>query len=151
VNGVRARLEAYRDGELAPFARWRLERRLRRDPALRRALAELESLATLLREVDAEGPEPDLWEGIRLRLGAVDARRAESARAPWGRAPRYLALGAVGAGAVALALLLNTAQSPPSAPAAQGAVRWIDARGHPTMVLRDDAGATIIWVPDRAS
>ena len=151
MNGVRARLEAYRDGELAPFARWRLERRLRRDPALRRALAELESLATLLREVDAEGPEADLWEGIRLRLGAVDARRAESERAPWGRAAGYLALGAVGAGAAAVALFLNTAPVPPGAPAAQGAVRWIDARGHPTMVLRDDAVATIIWVPDPAS
>jgi hypothetical protein len=30
-------------------------------------------------------------------------------------------------------------------------VRWIDARGHPTLVLRDDAGATIIWVPERES
>ncbi len=153
MSGVRSLLEAYRDGELSPFARWRLERRLRREPALRRALADLEAVGTLLREVDAAGPEPDLWEGIRLRLGAVDARRAETAEARWPRAAGLLALGAVGA-AAALALYLDAGRVDPGtrpAPGTPGAVRWIDGRGHPMLVLRDDAGGTIIWVPERDS
>jgi hypothetical protein len=148
VKGERALLEGYRDGELAPFARWRLERRLRREPALRRALDELDAVGSLLREVDAAGPEPDLWNAIRLRLVALDAAREEAAPAPWRRrAAGFLAVG----GAAALALLLRAGEAPLPPPDAPGAVRWIDARGHPTLVLRDDAGGTIIWVPERSS
>jgi anti-sigma factor RsiW len=147
------RLEAYRDGELSGFARWRVERRLRRDPAARRALAELEALGAFLREADAAAPAGDLWESIRMRLPAADARLAEaeaarSAAPSWRRPAGYLALGAAAAGAVALALVVSLDPPPAPSGAPSGSVRWIDARGHPMMVLRDDAGATIIWVAE---
>lgn len=151
----RGRLEAYRDGELSRLARWGLERRLRRDPAARRALAELDALGAWLRESDAAGPEPDLWESLRLRLSATDARLAEAeeakATAPsWRRPAGYLALGAAAVGAAAVALVLSLESAPAPTGSGSGSVRWIDARGHPMMVLRDDAGATIIWVPEAA-
>jgi anti-sigma factor RsiW len=154
----RARLEAYRDGELSPIARFLLERRLRRDPAARRALEELDAVGALLREIDATGPEPDLWESIRLRLPAVDARRAEEAGRgfgpPWRRAFAYLALGGAVAAAAAIPFVIGPGPGEPAAvhgvvPA--GSVRWIDSRGHPMMVLRDDGGGTIIWVPEHES
>ncbi len=78
-------LWAYHDGELRGLARWRFERRLRRDAALRSELAAMARLGDLVRESEAGAPEPDLWDRIRLRLPAVDARRAEAA-AP--RSPR---------------------------------------------------------------
>jgi anti-sigma factor RsiW len=72
-------LAAWRDGELPWHRRLRVERRLRRDPEARRRLAALDTAAQLLREADAAGPQPDLWEALRLRLPALDARRAEAA------------------------------------------------------------------------
>jgi len=151
----RGRLEAYRDGELSHLERWRVERRLRRDPAARRALAEFDALGAWLRESDAAGPEPDLWASLRLRLHAADARRTEAeetrAAAPsWRRPAGYVALGAAAVGAAALALVLSLESAPVPAASGSGSVRWIDARGHPMMVLRDDADATIIWVPEAA-
>jgi hypothetical protein len=149
---LQLRIAAYRDGELSRFERWLFERRLRRDPAARRALAELDALGAFLRETDGAGPEPDLWESIRLRLPAADARLAdaEPARAA-GRGWRgigYVALGAAAAGAAALALFTSLETAPVAPGPASGSVRWIDSRGHPMMVLRDDAEATIIWVPE---
>jgi anti-sigma factor RsiW len=159
TNLDRGDLERFRDGELSFWARRRVERALRRDPALRRQLAALDSIGTLLREADAELETPDLWAGIRLRLVQEDARReAAAGESPswleaWRRPIRVAALGAVAAGSIALALLLTPeATTPPSVrPAPPGSVRWIDARGNPMMVLRDDREATIIWVPDRDS
>lgn len=147
-----ARVAAYRDGELSRFERWRFERRLRRDPAAQRALAELDALGAWLREADAAEPAPDLWESVRLRLPAADARLADPqpARAAgrgW-RGVGYLALGAVAAGAAALALVTSFESAPTPPGPASGSVRWIDSRGHPMMVLRDDAEATIIWIPE---
>jgi hypothetical protein len=155
---LRALLETYRDGELSAPARWRVKRLLRRDAGARRVLAELEAIGARLREIDAEAPAPDLWEGIRLRLPALDGRRAEAqaeaaARRAWLRLPGALALGAA-ACAAALVLVLawsGEKESPaaPPAPGPPGSVRWIDSRGHPMLVLRDDRGGTIIWVPER--
>jgi anti-sigma factor RsiW len=150
-------LEAYRDGELGTFARWRVERWLRRDGAARRRLAELEALGALLREVDQERFAPDLWDGIRRRLPAPAIARPGPAPRPaeapvWRRAAGYLVLGAAAAAAAALALVFAGEPAPPPEPSAPtGAVRWIDSRGHPMMVLRDDPGATIIWVAMRDS
>ena len=38
----------------------------------------LDETGRLLREVEAEAAAPDLWEAIRLRLPALDAKRAEA-------------------------------------------------------------------------
>ena len=132
-------LELYRDGELSFWARRRVERALRRDPALRRRLEALEAIGTLLRESDADAPTPDLWAGIRLRLVEDDARREAAAEEggswldAWRRPIGVAALGAVAAGSVALALLLTPeAAAPPSVrPAPVGSVRWIDGARQP--------------------
>jgi anti-sigma-K factor RskA len=148
----RALLDAYRDGELSRLARFRVERWLRRDANARLALAELESLAEALRELDAEAPAPDLWPAIRMRLAAADARAAEAAEPSlWRSAAGYLALGAAATAATALALLLRSVEPPATASGPVGSVRWIDSRGSPMMVLRDDRVATIIWVPEGGS
>lgn len=146
-------LALWRDGELSWLRRRRVARRLRRNPAARRRLEALETAARLLREADAEGPAPDLWEGLRLRLAAVDAERGEAARAPARRGLRpvlgWSAVGAAAAAAAAVALLLRLGEAGLApAPVPHGSVRWLDARGLPMMVLRDDAEATIIWVPE---
>jgi anti-sigma factor RsiW len=154
-EGLDRELAAWRDGELPWLRRLRVERRLRRDPDARRRLEALETAALLLSEVDAEGPEPDLWESVRRRLPALDAQRAEAAAAASARrGPRrtlgWSAIGAVAVAAATVALLLrlgDAALAP--APVPHGSVRWLDARGLPMMVLRDDAEATIIWVPER--
>ena len=139
-------LQAYHDGELHGLARWRLERRLARDPAARQDLSALEETGRLLRAVETEGPAPDLWEAIRLRLPALDAERAEPAEAPGGVRARLWALSpwvGVGVAAAALALAIGVEWGDAPVP---GSVRWIDSRGTPLMVLQDDSKATIIWV-----
>ena len=73
-------LSAYHDGELRGLARWRFERRLRREPGLRRELAALGRVGDLVRGSEAAA-QPDLWDRIELRLPAMDARRAEAAGA----------------------------------------------------------------------
>jgi anti-sigma-K factor RskA len=147
----RSLLEAYRDGELSWLGRRRVQRWLRRDPHAQRELESLETLGALLRDADAEAPAPDLWPAIRLRLAEADLRAEAPVRARfWRSAAGYLTLGAVAASAAGLALLL-AGEEPRSAAGPPGAVRWIDSRGHPMLVLRDDPGATIIWVPEQSS
>ena len=146
---VSERLHAYHDGELRGLARWRFERRLGRDPAMRRELAALEETGRLLREVEAEAATPDLWEAIRLRLPALDAQRAEvgeSLAAPRSRLWALSPWVGVGVAAAALALAIGIEWGDASA---AGSVRWIDSRGSPLMVLQDDSKATIIWVIER--
>ena len=146
-------LHAWRDGELSWLGRARVALRLRRDPEARVRLATLERTAALLRELDAGGPAPDLWDAIRLRLPAIDATRGEAAAPRRVLSPAFgWGAGALAAAAVAAALVLQLgtpALEPAAVRAPNGAVRWLDGRGLPMMVLRDDAEATIIWVPER--
>jgi anti-sigma factor RsiW len=137
-------LYAFRDGELSRWRRWRVARRLARDPRARRELAALDELGALLREQSASVAEPDLWEAIRARLPYAErpAPLVEPLRSPAPRAPAWL--GAALATAV-VALVVATgfmAGDPPSV----ASLRWLDAKGKPVMVLRDDRKATIIWV-----
>lgn len=144
-------IHAYHDGELSWWGRRRVERRLARDPAARRELAELRGLRGLLRE-QAEGvPAPDLWNGIRAELapiapaapGREGEERATGARlgAGWLR----WAAPALAAAAVALALTFGLEWG--DAPDARS-LRWLDTGGRPAVVLQDDREATIIWVLD---
>lgn len=140
------RLHAYYDGELRGLARWRFERRLERDPALREELGALEETGRLLRLAESEDPAPDLWEAIRLRLPAQGAQRAElgeAAAAPRSRLWTLSPWIGVAAATAALALAIGVEWGDPSVP---GSVRWIDSRGDRLMVLQDDRKATIIWV-----
>jgi anti-sigma factor RsiW len=140
-------LHAFRDGELSGWRRWRVARRLARDPRARRELAALDSLGALLREQAVSVAEPDLWEGIRARLPYAErpAPLAAPLRERPPRAPAWL--GAVLATAV-VALVVATGYVAGDAPS-MASVRWLDGKGKPVIVLRDDVEATIIWVIEK--
>jgi anti-sigma factor RsiW len=147
-----ATLQAYHDGELGFWARWRFERRLERFPELRQELAALAALGDLVRGSEAAVAAPDLWEEIARRLPAIDAERAETqwaARRP-GIRERYLkpvgALAAAGAMAVALAFALLTGETAPG-----GVVHWVDGGDRNVMVLDGEGDVTVIWVFDPVS
>lgn len=151
-------VSAYHDGELSGLARWRFERRLRREPELRRELAALARLSQLVRVGEGRAAEPDLWDRIEQRLPAVDARRRALEREAGeraGRGLRWRPLGAVAAAAaVALfAVYVAWEERGPGAgaPGSQaGAVRWMDSGGRSVMVI-EEPGMTVIWMLDDAA
>ena len=68
-------LHAYHDGELRGLARWRFERRLRREPELRQQLDRLAGLGNLVRASETEAAGPELAEGameVYAHLGEYD-------------------------------------------------------------------------------
>jgi anti-sigma factor RsiW len=144
-------IERYHDGELRGLARLRARRRLARDPEARRELERLQAVGSWLRAVDEQAPTPDLWPGIREALvgTAVAAPTVGRTSRPWQGLRfdlRWVGAGLAAAAAVFVAWL---AIGPSSSHAPQrGAIRWLDPRGHPMMVLQDDGEATIIWVPE---
>ena len=125
-------LHAYRDGELSGFARWRLERRLRRSPELQRELAALSRIGEWVRASHAEEP-------------AIDARRAEPGAS---RRPGIGWLAWPGAVATAAATAVFAFQwlTPPTAPRAARVVRWLDSGPRDVMVLEAAPDTTIVWV-----
>jgi anti-sigma factor RsiW len=146
IGRQEAELEAYRDGELSRWRSWLVARRLARDPALRRRLETRTTLGALLREQAESIETPDLWEGIRAQLPTAPRPAPlegtlPAASAPGG-APAWL--GAAFAAAV-VACVMATGWLPGDAPS-MASVRWLDSKGKPVMVLRDDPEATIIWV-----
>jgi len=137
-------LHAFRDGELSAFRRWRVARRLARDPRARHELAALGELGALLREQAESVGEPDLWEGIRARLPT--AVRPEPLAGPLReRAPRAPIWAGAALATAVVAFVMATGMLSGDAPNV-ASVRWLDGRGKPVMVLRDDPEATIIWV-----
>jgi anti-sigma-K factor RskA len=142
-------LSAYHDGELSGLARWRFERRLRREPGLRRELAALSRLSALVRESEPRAPAPDLWDRIAAHLPAVDARRREAeAGAGWGWGWGWRPLGAVAAAAALAAVVVYSAWEAQGPQA--GAVRWMDSGGRSVMVL-EEPDMTVIWMLDDAA
>lgn len=141
---------AYHDGELSGLARWRFERRLRREPGLRGELAALGRVGDLVRENEAAA-QPDLWDRIELRLPAVDAQRAEAAGAiSISPAAWWRPLGALAAaGALVLAVYVGLFEP---TPAPRGALRWMDSGGRSVLVLDDaESDVTIIWLLEDAA
>ena len=145
-------LAAYHDGELRGLARWRMERRLRHDPELRRELERLARIRAAVRDAAAGASAPDLWDRIALRLPAADAAREEardaaSARGRWLLAAP-LTLGAAATAATGVALLFASGPAPLPAPESAGVVRWMSA-GKRSVFVREEPGpqgATIIWI-----
>ncbi len=142
-------LHAYHDGELSSFARRRFEQRLRRSPELKAELDSLSALGASLRDLDAQGASPDLWDDIALRLPGLDAQR-EAAALPersgwlvWLFGPAGAAL-ATAAAAVALAVAVYTPALQPSG----ATIRWLDTGGRSVIVFDDEADMTIIWMLD---
>lgn len=148
---MRERIEAYHDGELSGLARRRLERELRRSPERRAELEDLARLRESLRELDAGGPQPDLWDAVALRLPALDARRAEAAQAQDGRGglPGWLRPATAIAATAVIALGVAAGLYwPAEEPASGQVVRWLDSGNRNVMVIDDDPNTTIIWVLD---
>ncbi len=159
ANEIWEDIHAYHDGELRGFARWRFERRLRREPEIARELARLGAVGAALREADdaalqgaAAADGPDLWDGIALRLPAVDARRSEPAVEAESGFVGWLRPAGAMAVAAALTLAIWFGGSDATAPAGAGAVQWVDAGGRPVMVLDEaqESGVTIIWMLEDA-
>jgi anti-sigma factor RsiW len=151
-------LYAYHDGELSALRRWRVRRRLSRDPDARRELEWLAESRALIQEHAAEASAPDLWDAIRAGLPAGSPGAAASSSpstapvsvvsegiASWlGAWWRWLAPAlAAAAAAVALTFGLQGGDAPDGR-----SVRWLDPGGRAAMVLQDDREATIIWVLD---
>jgi anti-sigma-K factor RskA len=147
-----AELSAYHDGELRGLARWRLERRLRSDPRLRRELELLEHVGSALRsEAGAGAPAADLWDRIAMRLPAADVRRAEALRRSQRRRRAWLVGGPLAAASAAgLAVLAIFAGAPGEAESIDGVVRWMYAGKRNVFVVEEPGapGTTIIWVLD---
>jgi anti-sigma-K factor RskA len=143
-------MHAYHDGELRGLARRRFERRLRREPALRRELDQLAGLGSLVREAEGAAAGPELWDRIAQRLPAIDAQREEAVRETGATWSWLRPAGALAAAAlVAVAVWLGTFEA--GAPHV-GVVRWMDSGGRSVMVLEEDAesGVTIIWMLEDA-
>ena len=144
-------LHAYHDGELRGFSRWRFERRLGRSPALQRELRGIAELGALLRDREAQAPEPGA-------LGAHRAAAAGGGRAARGRVAARVARAAAGwlaplGAAVAtlvVAALVAEQWLTPAATERAGVVRWIDSGGRSVMVLEEDEqnATTVIWLLD---
>lgn len=149
VNGRDVELDAFRDGELSAWRRFWVARRVARDPALRRRLEAMERLGGLLREQAERMPVPDFWADVRARLAT--APRPAPLSAPIPHAPpagaRPVWVGAAFA-AIVVAGVMATSWLPGDAPH-MSSLRWLDSKGKPVMVLRDDPEATIIWVIDK--
>ena len=140
------------------FARLRVERRLRRDPdAAAPARGARARWPRCCARSTPTGRRPTSGRAMRLRLPALDAARAEAADAPAARrglgAGARLAAPARRPAAAAVAPRSSCAsasrRSPRVARRRTGAVRWLDARGHPDDGAARRREATIIWVPER--
>jgi len=142
-------LHAFQDGELALWRRWRVARRLAHDEAAQREVASVSELGALLREQAGEAPDADLWDGVRARLATaprpapLEADDAIRGGAAW--LPGWLGAGL--AAASVAAVMATGLLAGDAAPV--GSLRWLDSKGRPVMVLRDDHDATIIWVIEK--
>jgi anti-sigma factor RsiW len=159
-------LAAYRDGELSPRARKRLERRLRSDPESVDRLRRMESLGAAVREAWTEGPAAPptafLVNALRPEMRRVDAELA--ARSPWQRLVQRLSevlrpvpvtglAGTVAAGLLLVWLGLPTFDGGQPAPpnviatlASPAAIYDLDSAEHPLLVYELDDGVTVIWL-----
>jgi len=152
------RLEAFHDGELAGFERWRVSRHVAACARCRGDLETLREIAGLVRDEEgAAGPGPDLWASIAARLPAIDAElglRAVPDVAPlpvrerrgWAAllGPLPIGMGGLAAAAIALVLYLRV----PVAVPLDDVVEELDTMGRPVAVLPSDDKSTIIWVLD---
>ena len=161
-------LDTYRDGELSPRARQRLERELELDAAGTRRLAEMAQLGSVIREAWTDGPPapaPEfLVNALRSELRRVDKQRAQRSlgrrlRQRLGELLRPVPVTALAGGAMA-ALLLVWLGSPvvdqgypvasESLPtlASPAAIYDLDqsGAGGPLLVYELEDGVTVIWL-----
>ena len=152
------RLEAFHDGELAGFLRWRMARHLTSCPHCRSEVEDFGAIAEIVREEElAAMPAPDLWAAIAAQLPAIDAeleRRAAPAaalrpareRKGWAAllGPLPIGVGGLAVAGVAIVLWLRL----PGSPVRDDVVEELDTMGRSVVVLPSDDKSTIIWVLD---
>ena len=144
------KIQAYYDGELGWFARWRVERALAASPEAREQLAGLALVGEWVRDSQAAGPEPDLWAEIARQLPAAPARAvvAEPASGGLSEALGWLlrpATAAVATAAVALGIFVLSGSEPAGV---ADVVQYLDPGENSVMLLQGEDEATIIWVMD---
>ena len=152
------RLEAFHDGELAGFLRWRVERHLKSCPHCRSEVEDFGAIAEIVREEElAAMPAPDLWAAIAAQLPAIDAeleRRAAPVaalrpareRKGWAAllGPLPIGVGGLAVAGVAFVLWLRL----PGSPVRDDVVEELETMGRSVVVLPSDDKSTIIWVLD---
>jgi anti-sigma-K factor RskA len=141
-------LHAYHDGELNRLGRWRVERRIARDPEARAELARLRALGDALRAQAERVSAPDLWSRIVLELPPARPKAGAAEDRGFGFTLPKWAGAVVAAGAVAAAFFLMPGGAPPGPGTPEGlggsAVQLLDTGRRPALILQDDAEATII-------
>ncbi|TDJ05294.1 MAG: hypothetical protein E2O71_11625 [Deltaproteobacteria bacterium] len=161
-------LDTYRDGELSPRARQRLERELELDAAGTRRLAEMAQLGSVIREAWTDGPPapaPEfLVNALRSELRRVDKQRAQRSlgrrlRQRLGELLRPVPVTALAGGAMAGLLLVwlgspvvdqgypVASESLPTL-ASPAAIYDLDqsGAGGPLLVYELEDGVTVIWL-----
>lgn len=162
-------LHAYYDGELSRFARWRMDRKLRRSPELRRELAEWTELSSCIQEVESTDTlhgTRDTWLEIGSALSKID-REIESSPGVDRAGPVHSSKSGVGwnwgplAASCALAVLalavlsadtedviLRSSTPATSSETPSGSLRYLKTNGVSYVVARDTGDVTIIWLMD---
>ncbi len=150
---IEPRLDAYHDGELSGFARFRVGRHLQRCPACRGELERLGAIGDLVREAAGIAPRLDLWTSLAPRLAALDAGpRAGLFGESWREALRTLLAprpARIAAVLAALLLLFLFSLGRPE-PEPSEVVQWLSPQAdHEVVVLPSGAeDPTVIWVTD---
>lgn len=117
TNGTE-KLSAYLDGELSADEAAAVEARLARDPELRRLLEELRAVKTAA-AAQPDVRAPDLWEGIRHRIGSGRPTPATAAgESDVGRRRRLMVTLPQLAAAAGIVLLLGVSLGRLTGPAA---------------------------------
>ncbi len=157
------RLDAYRDGELSPQLRERVERRLASDSGAARHVERTAAVGSTVCDAWREGPaapSPEFMIALlRPELDRVDAELAGRAwLEPLRRLLRPVPAGALAAACAVLLLLVLPAElgqrvNPVQPPFAQSDVSgeatpiYDLAQGEqPLMILKGEDGSTVIWI-----
>ena len=169
------RLDAYRDGELSPGHRQRVEQRLAGDPEAARRVADTEQMGRAIRSAWSDGPPVPpadyLIAALRPEMRRIDRELAEDGALPrlLGRLRHAFRPAPAGVFAVACALLLYLAlpslfPAEPAAPLVAQAPTVLAAAveaeeefapiydlaqsDQALMILQGEDGSTVIWVLD---
>lgn len=143
-------LQAFHDGELGFFARWRVARQVAASPEAQEELRGLALVGELVRESEAATVGPDLWSEIARELPQRPVERAPaggraglSDALGWLLRPFPAAAAVAAAAAVVTAIFLLSGKDPSTG---VDVVQYLDPGDNSVMLLQGEDDATIIWV-----
>ena len=160
-------LDAYRDGELSPRQRTRVERRVASDPEAALHVERTSALGSAVRDAWREGPPaptPEfLISVLRPEMNRVDADLAGSGRLdawldPLRRLMRPVPVGALAAACAVLLLLalpgdvgqgvhpVSPMIAESEAPGEATPIYDLAQGEQPLMILKGEDGSTVIWI-----